>query len=467
MDRSYKRIAMIIAGLGAFMGTLDSSIVNVSLPTISVALGSSVNLVGWVILSYSITIVSLLLVFGALAEKKGFGFTYKYGFSIFITGSLLCGISGNIYFLILSRIIQGVGASFLMAVGPALITRSFPDNERGRGLSIIAMVVSVGLMIGPPLGGFIIGWIGWRWIFYINVPVSMVGLYYSLKYLKDYPPLNPGRKVSIPGAAVLAVALITTMLDLLLFGRQLISLQIFLALMLVAALFFGLFLYFESKPSTRLIGIDIFKNRTFSFSASAMLLLFISISSVTVLMPFFLERIKMLEPESVGLYLMTVSICTFLIAPAAGYLADKFQARYVSTIGLAILIAGVYSIGHIDADTSLWNITFRLVIIGVGMGVFMTPNTSSMMGSVGIRNLGIASGVIATTRTVGIAFGVGLAIAAFGYFQTTYLDNGSDTITAFVGSYQKVYRYIVFLLIPGLIFSLARGKGGPKNERPA
>ena len=166
----YKHKSLIVSGLGTFMGTLDSSITNVSLPTISRDLQTTIELVGWVILAYGITLFSLLMIFGVVSEKKGYQFSYKYGFAAFMIGSILSGLSPNIYFLIASRVLQGIGAALLIAVGPALITRSFPVSERGRGLSIIAMVVSVGLMLGPPLGGFIIGLAGWRWIFFVNVP---------------------------------------------------------------------------------------------------------------------------------------------------------------------------------------------------------------------------------------------------------------------------------------------------------
>ena len=452
-----KRNSLIITGLGAFLGTLDSSIVNVSLPTISTAMNSSIDLVGWVVLAYAITIVSLLLVFGALAEKKGFGFTYKYGFIIFMTGSLLCGSSVNIYFLIFSRMLQGIGAALLMAVGPALITRSFPESERGRGLSVIAMVVSIGLMMGPPLGGFIIGWIGWRWIFLINIPVSLIGFIFSSKSLKNYPKINPDRKIFIPGAGSLATGLFIFMIGIFLYGRTIVSIEMFGLILLISAALFALFIYFENKPPTRLIGMDIFKNRTFSLSTLAMFLVFISLASVTILMPFYLERIKLLVPQDVGLYLMIIPVSTFFIAPLAGYLADKIQARIISTIGIAIMIVGIFLLRFLGNDSTLMRISVNLGLIGVGMGLFTTPNTSSIMGSVRRFNLGVASGINATTRTLGIAFGVGLAIAAFEYFKILNIQGGSDVIEAFVISYRTVYSYVIVILVPSLIFSLLRG----------
>ncbi|MCP4704112.1 MAG: MFS transporter, partial [candidate division Zixibacteria bacterium] len=259
--QTYKRKSLIITGLGAFLATLDSSIVNVSLPTISNELSTTMNMSGWVMISYSIVIVSLLMVFSALAEKKGFAFLYSNGFVIFLIGSLLCGISTSINFLISSRVIQGIGAAMLMACGPALITKSFPASERGRGLSIITMIVSVGLMTGPPLGGFIIGLFGWRWIFLINIPVCLFGLFFTLKYLRGFPIINPDRKISIQASIALIATFISIMITFLIFTRDSAYSEFKYIFLSCSILLIGLFIYFERNPKTQLIGFDIYKNR--------------------------------------------------------------------------------------------------------------------------------------------------------------------------------------------------------------
>lgn len=452
----YKRKSLIITGLGAFLGTLDSSIVNVSLPTISGELSARMNLVGWVVMSYSIAIVSLLLVFGALAEKKGFSFIYSIGFAIFLVGSLLCGLSANIYILILSRAIQGVGAAMLMASGPALITKSFPENERGRGLSVIAMVVSIGLMTGPPLGGFIIGLLGWRWIFFINIPVCLIGLILTLKYLRNFPVINPNRKISIPASITLSLTMLSIITTIILFAGDTVYSELKYILLASSLLLTGLFFYFENNRQTQLIGLDIFKNRAFTFSTAAMFLVFISLASVTVLIPFFLEQVKLCAPQEVGLYLMVIPICIFIISPLAGYLSDRTEPRFISTFGILLLLCGIYFLRYLDADTSFLKIIFILTLPGTGMALFITPNTSVIMGSAQKASLGIAAGINAATRTLGLALGVGLSMALFEFFQSRYILSSSDTINGFISSYRMVYNYILFIIIPGLFFSWYR-----------
>lgn len=450
--------ALLITGAGVFLGTLDASIVNVSLPTIGRELSTTIDMVGWVVLAYSITALSFLMVFGALSEKRGFQFSYKAGFSIFIIGSALCGISQHIYMLIAARVIQGLGAALLMSVGPALVTRTFPASERARGLSVNAMVVSVGLMSGPPLGGLIISTIGWRWIFYVNIPVGLLGIYFTMKYINDSPAINPDRKTSLPGAASLSTGFLALMLAIMLYSKEAIRLGPMLALMAVALAAWFMFFYFESRPDTRLIGLDIFRNRVFSLSGISMLLVFVAMSSVTILMPFYLEQIKLFTPDRVGLYLMIVPVTTFIIAPLAGYLADKIESRYISTLGIFFLLLGLLLVRRLDIDATIFQIIIVLIFAGLGMGVFSTPNTSTIMGAVSRTQQGAASGIISTIRTLGMSLGVGLTIAFFGIFKDRCGGADVTETTRFIFGYQSVYSIMIFIIVAAGIVSFIRGK---------
>jgi EmrB/QacA subfamily drug resistance transporter len=461
----YKHKALVITGLGTFMGTLDSSIVNVSLPTISRNLDTTVSMVGWVVLAYGIAVFPLLMVFGAVSERRGFQFSYLYGYAVFMIGSMLCGLSFNIYMLIVSRAIQGIGAALLISVGPALIARSFPETERGRGLSVIAMVVSTGLMLGPPLGGFIIGLIGWRWIFYVNVPVCIAGIYFTRRFIRDFPIPDPNKKIHIPGAAALMLGLLLMMISLLLYSRDMFGLVNMAGLLAVSGLFFALFLYLESKPATRFLGLDVFRNRIFVFSGLAMLLVFITIISVTILLPFYLEEVKGLNPEHVGLFLMIVPVCGFLLAPLAGYLSDKVQARIVSSTGAILIALGVLFFRGLSNESTVVDVVLPLLLVGVGMAIFSTPNTSSIMGSVNKYQLGVASGILATIRTLGITLGAGISVAIFTLYRNAYTGGASDTTAAFVYGYRSVYGIIIFAILLAAGLSMSRGRNLSVNSK--
>ncbi len=460
----YKYKALTITGLATFLGTLDSSIVNVSLPTISKELGTTTDTVGWVIIAYAIAIISFLMVFGAVSEKKGYQKSYTFGFLIFILGSALCGLAFNIYFLIAMRALQGIGAALLISVGPAMITKTFPDSERGRGLATIAMVVSAGLMLGPPLGGFIVGGLGWRWIFFVNLPLGLLGIYFTARYIADFPVTAPDRRIHLPGAGSLSLGLLIMMLAFSLYGRHILGPSAITGGIVTAGAFFAMFLYFENSPKTRLIGLDIFKSRVFSFSSLALFMVFIGLAAVSVILPFYLEQIKKFEPQKVGLILMVVPICGFMTAPLAGYLADKFQARIISTAGVVILLIGVWLVRSLGTSSSPQTIITSLAFVGFGMGIFGTPNTSSIMGAARKMQLGSASGILSTLRSLGMAFGVGLSMAILNYYQNLFLKTNADNDAAFLFGFEMVFNFVLVVVLIGAILSLERGKNLAEKE---
>jgi len=367
--------------------------------------------------------------------------------------------------LIISRVIQGIGAAMLISVGPALITRSFPESERGRGLSMIAMVVSVGLMLGPPLGGFIIALSSWRWIFLVNLPVCLIGLVLAHRFFGDLPILNPDKKISVPGSLALSLSLLGMMISILLYSRNQIGNLSLLGILLFSILMLILFIYYERQPKTSVIGLEIFKNRLFVFSGLSQLLVFISLISVTVLMPFYLEEIKNLRPDQVGLYLMAIPLSAFFFARFAGHLSDKFPARIISTIGVSLVLIGIVQMQRLDVVSSSIEIIAPLIFMGVGMALFNTPNTSAIMGSVARHRAGIAAGMIATIRTLGISLGVGIAVSIFSFYRNSYTEDGFESINAFMYGYNSVYKIILIPIVLAIIFSFFRGENLKPNAK--
>ncbi|RKX18675.1 MAG: hypothetical protein DRP51_08745, partial [Candidatus Zixiibacteriota bacterium] len=271
-------------------------------------------------------------------------------------------------------------------------------------------------------------------------------------------------KISIPAAITLSATTLSIMLTILMFSRDTAYSELKYIMFFGSLLLIVLFLYFEKNRRTQLIGLDIFKNRLFAFSTVAMFLVFVSLASITVLMPFFLEHVKLFKPQEVGLLLMVIPICGFLISPLAGYMSDKIQPRFISTFGISLMICGIYLLRFLNAETSSLHIILILILPGVGMALFTTPNTSVIMGSVQKSSLGVAAGINAATRTFGLALGVGLSMALFEYFENRYLFSGSDTINAFISSYRTVYYYIILIIIPGLLFSWYRGNRKTNKE---
>jgi len=441
--------------IGTFMATLDGSILNVALPTIADYFHIPVNVVAWVVLAYALTLISLMLVFSAWTGKKGYFFAYRFSYIFFIIGSLTCALSNSIYLLIFGRIVEAVGSAMFAAIGPGMVTYIFPENERGKGMGLMVMMVSAGFMVGPPLGGFLLHLWQWQLIFIINIPIGFIGLYMTYKYFKKIPPLSSKKKLIWKGAVTFSLTLVTLIFALSLIDDYSLTNWRIIGLGVLSLLAFSVFLKYEINIETAIIGFKIFKNKQFTVSILTMLLRFIATSGILILIPFYLERIKHFGPEQVGLFLIILPILMFIFAPVSGRISDKIGFRFLTSLGMIILIAGLFLLTKLEVTTSSGYIILALVIVGMGTGIFNTPNSSALMGSVQVEQRAVTSGILATTRNIGISIGVALATSLFAFYQNrlSYLNNNTEI---FLTSYHKVIFISMIFAIVALPFCLTR-----------
>lgn len=457
---------MLVVGVGTFMSTLMSSSINVSLPTISSSFGVTFSTVAWVSLAYLLATTSLLLPFGRAADMLGRRSVYISGFFVFITGSILCTLSVTVLQLILSRSFQGIGAAMLMSCGPALITHSFPTNQRGKALGILGTIVAAGLTMGPPLGGFLVDSLGWRSIFYINIPIGLLGMGFGYMILKkdSREPLN--QKFDFKGAIFLVISLVLLLLALENYqklGFKSAGMQWLFA----GFLFFTtLFLANESKVDHPLINLNSFRHRLFALANLSALVMFVCLLSVTFLMPFYLERVLGTPTSRVGIILITVPLCSSIMAPLSGSLSDRMGSRFLSSFGLLLVGLSLFSLIALDADSSYADVIFRLIILGVGTGIFSSPNTSSIMGSVSRKNLGVAAAVLAAMRNLGMGIGVALTSSIFTTRSAYHVQRLSQETfgsldlnkISFVNSFHDVYWVTGSLCLVAILLSGMRGR---------
>ncbi|UCD64955.1 MAG: MFS transporter [Candidatus Zixiibacteriota bacterium] len=444
-----------VGAIGTFMATLDGSILNVALPTISRDLNCSVDVVAWVILAYTLTLISLLLVFGVWSGKRGYSFSYKFGYALFIAGSAICAVSGSIYTLVFGRVIQGTGSAMFAAVGPGMVTQVFPASQRGKGIGMMVMMVSAGFMVGPPLGGFLLDRWHWPAIFVINIPVGLIGLLMTFVYFRNVPPTAADRKVRLRGAVAMSAALVTGSFALSLINDYPLSDVRIWGLVLLSVTALVTFFKYESDRRTAMIGLNIFKNRQFTSSIGAMLLMFIATSGVLILIPFYLEQIKHFRPQQVGLYLIILPVLMFVFAPLSGRLSDRIGFRFLTSFGTAVLIVGLYLLAGLDVGSTSGYIILSLVVLGAGVGIFNTPNSSALMGSVRVDQRAVTSSILATTRNIGMSVGVALSTALFTYFQVKNAALGGAS-EIFMASYHTVIHVAMFVAVIGFIFCLTR-----------
>jgi EmrB/QacA subfamily drug resistance transporter len=422
VDYSRKWYVMAAVAMGVFLATIDFSIVNIALPTLVDSLDTDFATVQWVVLSYLLTLSTLLLSVGRLGDIRGKKRIYGAGFVVFTIGSLLCGISNSAYMLIAMRVIQGVGAAMVLALGPAIITEAFPANERGRSLGLIGSIVSIGIITGPVLGGLILGRLSWHWIFFVNLPVGLLGIWMVRRYVPDIPPTG-GKHFDFLGAGALFISLLTLLLGLT-FGQQMgFSDPVVLSLLGVWLIFLAIFIITELRVQEPMIDLRLFRNGLFSINLITGFLTFVAISGTILLLPFYLQNVRGLDIQTVGLMLMVTPIALGIVAPLSGSLSDRVGSRPVTVVGLIVLVFGYLSMSTLGAETSLVGYVLRLFPIGLGMGIFQSPNNSAIMGAVPKRALGVASSLLAETRTLGSVVGVAV-LGAIWATRAVYYNSG-------------------------------------------
>lgn len=458
------------------MTTYDLGAVNISLPQIMTSYQTNISTVSWVLLSYLLTTTALLLPAGRLGDFIGRKKVYNLGFAIFVMGSALCLISQTPLQLIFFRVLQGVGASMLQTNSFAIVAAVFPEKERGKGLGFNSTMAAIGITAGPAIGGFIVHFVGWKGIFFLNIPVGLVGIVLGHLVLKEElvsPRLKKGeRHFDLAGAVLVAVGMISLMIGLSL-GREgnwsSAKTGLFLG---GAALAIVVFPWFESRRMNPLVDIGLFKNRTFGFNNVARLMCFLSTSSYSLLMPFFLQVVKGYSPFRAGLLIAPVSLVFAAVSPVSGWLTNYIATRFLASIGMALMGLSFYSLSHLNPSSGYSALLGGFLLLGLGSGVFQTPNNTSVMDSVSKEQFGMASGILALVRQVGQALGIAIAttIVAASMFSTVgkvslySLKMGGrvleqdGALAAFADGIGEAFFVASILCLVGAIFSFIRGK---------
>ena len=408
---------LIAIGTGSFMAALDGSVVNIILPVLRNFFKSDVASIEWVVTVYLLVISGLLLTFGRLGDLIGHRSVYVWGFSIFILGSMLCGTAWSSTFLVIFRGMQAIGGAMLASNSPAIVTGNFPAEQRGRAFGLVSTMTYLGLTVGPSLGGWLTQTFGWRTVFFINVPVGMLALILSLHFIPKDSPAEGSQRFDVPGAVVFLACLTALMLGLNKGADWGWSSPAVVGLLVGALLLLAFFIWIELRTTAPMLDLSLFRIPLFSTSTASAVLNYICIYSLIFLMPFYLIQGRGLNPSEAGLLLTAQPVIMAITAPISGAFSDKFGSRKPGMIGMGILAVGLFFLSRIGVGTGLWLVALSLAISGAGTGIFISPNTSALMGSAPKSRQGIASGVQAEARSFGMVLGIGLAGAIF----TTHL----------------------------------------------
>jgi len=410
-----KWIVLALAASASFMTTLDGSIVNIGLPSIARTFHTGVSgATEWIIIGYLVVIAAVLLTFGRLADMIGRKPIFLTGLVVFILGSALSGVAPSLLLLILARLFQGIGGALIFAVNVAMITSTFPTNERGLALGLNAVVVSLGVAAGPTIGGIITQYLTWRWIFYVNVPICMLVLLAAFYFYREHRPQREQHERFDPiGAMVLAIGLAALTLGLS-FGQEWGWLSAgTLAALGISIVMLSVGVYVEAHVEHPILNLGLVSNRVFAFANISFMLCMMALFAPGFLLPFYFEELRGYSIIQTGLMLTPLPLMLAVVAPLSGSLADRLGSRWLSPVGLAIVCFGLFLLSQINAHSSTWDIIWRLAVIGIGQGLFMSPNTRTMMGAAPRNAQGEASGLLATGRVIGQSMSVALTGTVF------------------------------------------------------
>ncbi len=460
-----KWLIFLFVAVGIFMSTLDSSIVNIALPTIMKDFGVDLSTIEWVVMIYLLTVSSLLLSFGRLSDIRGRRWVYSRGLVVFSVGSFLCGLAQSALWLIASRFFQGIGAAMVMACAPALIVDTFPAAERGRALGMAGTVVAFGLTTGPALGGILLHLFPWRVIFYINVPIGIAAAFVLSRLLRNSDAdRRVDEKFDWLGSALLVVILVCLLIALSHgYDWGYVSARA-LVLGTVSTLALMLFIRVEAKVAHPIIELGLFSIRLFVFPVLSAVAMFITLFAVVFLMPFYLVYPCGFPVDKVGLLMITPFIFLFFISPISGAIYDHFGSRLLCTLGMTILAAGLFSLCSLSVEESIYPIVWRLALIGIGTALFLPPNSSAAMSAVSARRRGIAAGTVAMARSFGMVIGVAQSGAVFNSIFFTL--SGGNTLKVYNAGLAPVFissfHYAVaaggVVAVIGAVLAFLRGK---------
>jgi EmrB/QacA subfamily drug resistance transporter len=413
---------LLLVGAGVFLSTMDSSMVNVALPFIMKSFGAPLRSIQWVVLIYLLSITVTLLFWGIVADRFGRFNTYLFGILIFLSASLGCALAPTLTTLIVLRFIEGLGAAMLMAAGPAIIRDVFPQHEIGRGLGLVGIATSAGLMSGPVVGGILVSVFSWRAMVLACIPVGVLMMAGSVWVIRN------GRSASVSASeptfdwrgALLWALLIAS---LVLYAHFLPRLDLVWKMAGGGGLALLGFLFYlsETTRKSNILPLHLFPKSYYHIGLITASLSFAVLFGVLILMPFYLTHIKGLAANLVGLVMMAVPLTLFVVSPTAGMLYDRIGSRFLTTLGLSVSTLALLLLSAIDQSTGLLPIFIALAMLGMGQSMFLAPNTASLLSRIPEVDAGVTSGLLATSRNLGMlagaAFGSMIFAAWFGYFS--------------------------------------------------
>ena len=402
-------VALVIVMLGVFMSVLDAVALNIALPAITSHFRVAFADTQWVVTGYLLVQTCFLIICGKIAERVGQAKLFTVGLVVFSIASLLCALSSDLSQLIAFRVLQGLGASMMFSVSTAIVFRLFSIRDRGKALGFLGSTVAVGGMLGPVIGGILVGTFGWQSIFFVNVPIGLFAAVAAFKFLRLDEALSDRFHLDLVGALLWIVMMASLVLALGEIGNTGRVGTNAAALFIVLAAMLILFVRRERRIDEPLLDLSVFKVRRFSLTILSMVMFFISMNMVTILGPFYFEGVLVYDPVTVGFIFMILPAITMFGSPLVGRIYDRRRIFPYTTLAHLIRAAAFFMIAYGFMEANILLVLAAFAVMGVGSCLFQTPNNAEMMMALPMKKSGLASSIQATTRNLSLAVGVSLA----------------------------------------------------------
>ncbi|MHA1954520.1 MAG: MFS transporter [Candidatus Heimdallarchaeaceae archaeon] len=466
------KIGILISatGIGVFLASLDGTIINISLKTMKDSLGVTQSSIQWVIICYLLTLIAFTTIAGDLGDRISNKIIFQIGMFIFSIASLLCFFATSLRVLIVFRVLQGIGATGLVANGIAIITRFTTEENRGLAIGLNSLIVAIAITLGPILGGVITEYLGWPYIFLVNVPVGLVGLIWVQFAIPETKPIQEKRRK----ADTLGSLLLASFLTLIVFGLSIFESDVinnanrWAGISLGSSfIFLVMFIFWERRIKNPIVDISMLKNRRFTIGIFTAIFAYMGLCVIIYQLPFFLQDILELSQIQTGLIILGTPVAMALSAVLAGSLSDRIDAKYIATIGVAcMMIALIIGAVFVTLTVPIWLLVVIALIIGFSLGAFIAPNNNSVMSAAPKNKLGVANGMLSLSTNFGFSLGTALATSVFvinqSYFQRI---NGGELgdPNNYIPAMRVLFGVFAFIMLLTTILSYFRGPEDRKN----
>jgi EmrB/QacA subfamily drug resistance transporter len=454
-------MVLLVATTAGFLSTFMASAINIALPRIEEEWNVSAVTLSWISLAYILAAAALLMPVGRLSDFYGRKRFFVIGMGAFTVLTFAAAFAPSAPVLILIRVLQGIGTAVLFACTTAMVTLAYPPETRGRALGLQVGGVYLGLTLGPVLGGLITHNLGWRFIFVFVGAVAAVNCVLAAWRLRGVEWREPKHAAfDVVGSVMWAVAL-----TVLLIGFSLLPGAVGWVLIVIGAAGIAGFLWWETRAPDPVLNVDLIRrNRVFAYSNAATFINYAATYAMTFLMSLYLQYNKGLDPQAAGLVLVSGTVVQTVFSPVAGRLADRVQARFVASAGMAVCVLGLGAFVFLSEETAYWYIITTLCVLGLGFAFFATPIIHAIMGSVDRRYTGVASATIGTMRLTGQNISMGLATLVLAVVVGSHPIEPADYSNVLT-SVRITFAIFTVLCIIGVAASLVGPRGAGSNER--